>query len=96
MRYNVSPFCRHTGRLVIYSITGPATAYISPLLNSLSKLHRFDVETQIQYFAPLLVERHVTAEGAIIDEDQLKAFVNSAEWNLGTRQCMTSMLWRCI
>lgn len=46
-------------------------------------LHEYDVETQIQYYAPLTVERELTDEGAIIAEDQLKVFVNSAEWNLG-------------
>ena len=49
----------------------------------MKELHRFDVESQIQYFAPLAVQRTLAEGGAIIEEDQLKAFVNSADWNLG-------------
>ena len=56
-----------------------------PLLQSLRDLHSFDIETQVQYYSPLLVERTLAGgqSGSIIEEDQLKAFVNSADWNLG-------------
>lgn len=57
--------------------------HIYPLVRSLKDIHHFDVETQVQYYAPLAIERTMTDEGAIIEEDQVKAFVNSADWNLG-------------
>lgn len=53
------------------------------MLRSLSTLHSYDVETQVQYYAPLVVQREVVHDVAYIAEDQLKVFVNSAEWNLG-------------
>ena len=59
--------------------------HVLPLLQSLRDLHSFDIETQVQYYSPLLVERTLTdgQSGSVIEEDQLKAFVNSADWNLG-------------
>lgn len=58
---------------------------IGPLLGSLAPLHNFTIETQAQYFAPLAVELHHKYDeaGAYVDEADLKAFVNNAEWNLG-------------
>ena len=61
----------------------PLAGNINPLLRSLDPLHSFDVETQIQYYSPLSIDRIQTEEGSIISEDSLKAFVNGAEWNLG-------------
>lgn len=56
-----------------------------PLLTSLKELHNFDVETQVQHFAPLAIQKTVNEQGTIFEEDQLKAFINGAEWNLGAR-----------
>lgn len=63
----------------------PVPGSVAPLLASLAPVHEFTVETQVQYFAPLAVELHRKDgdEGAYVDEADLRAFVNNAEWNLG-------------
>lgn len=63
----------------------PLAAHIRPFLSSFSPLHNFTIESQVQYFAPLSVELHEDEEkqGTYVEEDDLRAFVNSAEWNLG-------------
>lgn len=71
--------------MIAYMILTCSLDYIYPLLGSLEDLHEYDVESQIQYYAPLNVQMEFKEDGAIIAEDQLKAFVNSAEWNLGKR-----------
>lgn len=70
----------------IYCADTAIAGSIQPLLHSLQALHSFDIETQVQYYSPLSIEQEKTDEGTIISEDQLKAFVNSAEWNLGEFQ----------
>lgn len=61
--------------------------YLSPTLDQLSVVHNFSIETQVQYHAPLafqptlLAGAENSAQG--LDPDQLKTFVNSAEWTLG-------------
>jgi len=77
--YSVSLLTFMTNPISILRPTG----HIFPLVQSLKDIHHFDIETQIQYYAPLAIERTLTDEGAIIEEDQVKAFVNSADWNLG-------------
>lgn len=70
-------------RIISAYLTKTLADHIYPLLGSLKSLHEYDVETQVQYFAPLVVRREVTDEGTFIVDNQLKVFVNSAEWNLG-------------
>ncbi|GAA6024414.1 hypothetical protein JCM8202_004705 [Rhodotorula sphaerocarpa] len=67
---------------------------IGPLLESLAPLHNFTIETQVQYFAPLAVELHHKDDeaGAYVDEADLKAFVNNAEWNLATGETADPVL----
>ena len=57
--------------------------HLRPLLTSLAPLHNFTIETQIQYFAPLSIDLHQSDDGAMIEEGDLRAFVNSADWNMG-------------
>lgn len=62
--------------------------YLSPTMNELSVLHNFTIESQVQYHAPLAYElpsvnsseKQMEYE---LGPDQLKTFVNSAEWTLG-------------
>ncbi|KAM0787757.1 hypothetical protein ACM66B_003814 [Microbotryomycetes sp. NB124-2] len=56
--------------------------HITPLLRRLSSLHRFQIETSIQHFSPLAVPVLPGGEGTMIQEDDLRAFVNNADWNL--------------
>jgi GPI-anchor transamidase subunit S len=60
---------------------------IKPTLQLLSPLHNFTIESQVQYYAPLAFEpprRGGIGESPYygLGEDQLKIFVNSAEWSL--------------
>jgi phosphatidylinositol glycan class S len=58
-------------------------SHIYPTLTMLKGIHNFSIETQTQYYAPLDVDVEKGADGGVIDESQLGAFVNAAEWNLG-------------
>ncbi|GAA5909268.1 hypothetical protein JCM8208_005627 [Rhodotorula glutinis] len=68
--------------------------HIRPLLSSLSPLHTFTVETQVQYFAPLAVPVHHEEgrEGAHVEEHDLRAFVNNAQWNLASGDTLDPVL----
>jgi hypothetical protein len=48
----------------------------------LKGMHNFSIETQTQYHAPLAIDTHKAPDGGIVKADQLKAFINAAEWNL--------------
>ena len=56
--------------------------HITPLLNKLSVLHNFTIESQVQFHAPLAFEpRHVQHEGTDLHgltQEDLAVFVNSA------------------
>lgn len=61
---------------------------MTPLFRELSVLHNFTIETQVQYHAPLAFSPHENelengSKEYRLDQDQLKTFVNSAEWSLG-------------
>ncbi|GAA5989718.1 hypothetical protein JCM10908_000606 [Rhodotorula pacifica] len=66
----------------------------APLLASLAPIHNFTVETQVQYFAPLAVELHHMdgEQGTYVEEADLRAFVNNAEWNLATSDTLDPVL----
>ncbi|GJN89101.1 hypothetical protein Rhopal_002075-T1 [Rhodotorula paludigena] len=68
--------------------------HIRPLLSSLSPLHNFTIETHVQYFAPLTVavNREDEREGSYVREDDLRAFVNNADWNLATGDILDPVL----
>ena len=60
--------------------------YIGPLLEKLSDLHNFTIESQVQFHAPLAFEpRHLEHEGQNVHgltHEDLTVFINSAEWTL--------------
>lgn len=70
--------------------------HITPLLRDLEQVHSFDVRSDVRYFAPLAFEptRKSGGEGGgemvVIEEEQLKAFVNDADWNLGASHARTT------
>lgn len=52
-------------------------------MESLAPVHNFSIESSIKYYAPLSIA--IAKEdpgGSVIEEDDLRAFVNSADWNL--------------
>jgi Phosphatidylinositol-glycan biosynthesis class S protein len=63
-------------------LLGRTIEHIQPLLYALGPLHNFTVETQVQFFSPLTFEPTASDQGWIINQGQLKTFVNSAEWSL--------------
>lgn len=64
------------------------TGYFTPLLSQLSILHNFTIESQVQFHAPLAFEPPQSfsehdERRYLLGEEELKMFVNSADWNLG-------------
>ncbi|KZS87266.1 hypothetical protein SISNIDRAFT_447022 [Sistotremastrum niveocremeum HHB9708] len=58
--------------------------HVAPLLERLSPLHNFSVESQTQFYAPLAFDPQRVDNGHVISRDQLTVFVNSAEWTLAS------------
>ncbi|KAG8698359.1 GPI transamidase component [Ceratobasidium sp. 394] len=58
--------------------------YLKPTLDELSALHNFTVESQVQFYAPLTADATAVQDGYALDQEQLKIFVNSAEWTLSS------------
>ena len=55
------------------------------MLQRLSLLHNFTIESQVQYYAPLAFEPNkLEDEGWGLTQEQLSVFVNSAEWTLSS------------
>lgn len=82
------------GAVLAWDAQSLLTGSVAPLLASLAPVHEFTVETQVQYFAPLAVELHRKDgdEGAYVDEADLRAFVNNAEWNLASGDTLDPVL----
>lgn len=58
-----------------------------PTLRQLGELHNFTIESQVQYHGPLAFEppRAIRTDGSKyykLGSDELKMFVNSADWSL--------------
>ena len=77
-------------------IRTPNTGWITPILKETEKLHNFTVESQIRFYAPLAFEPLVVSNGDSVihglTQENLKVFVNSAEWTLGEHQEPTAGL----
>ncbi|GAA5907864.1 hypothetical protein JCM5296_005805 [Sporobolomyces johnsonii] len=69
-------------------------SHLRPLLSSLSPLHNFTIESQVQYFAPLAINLHEpeVGQGTFIEEEDVRAFVNNAEWNLASGTTLDPVL----
>lgn len=64
-------------------MTGKSLEHIAPILSSLSILHNFTIESQVQFHAPLAFEPRPIAEDAYgLSPEDLTVFINSAEWTL--------------
>ena len=57
-------------------------AHIHPILQRLSNLHNFTIESQVQFHAPLAFTPVQTEHAFGITPEDLTVFVNSAEWTL--------------
>ena len=56
--------------------------HIQPILQRLSTLHDFTIESQVQFHAPLAFTPVQTEHAFGITPEDLTVFVNSAEWTL--------------
>ena len=79
---HVSAFHSTKSLSFIFLLSG----HLSSLLHRISVLHNFTIESQVRYHAPLAFEPHhvgLDNEGIYgLTQDDLKVFVNSAEWTL--------------
>ncbi|KAJ7211389.1 phosphatidylinositol-glycan biosynthesis class S protein-domain-containing protein [Mycena pura] len=69
-----------------WDISGAISHHLLPILDSLSALHNFTIESQVQYHAPLAFSPISLLDGAgfgLTPED-LTVFINSAEWTLSS------------
>ncbi|KAI5116254.1 hypothetical protein M0805_009538 [Coniferiporia weirii] len=58
---------------------------IKPVLQRLSALHNFTIESQVQFFAPLAFKPIELEKGGFgLTQEQLTVFVNSEEWTLSS------------
>ncbi|PCH35059.1 hypothetical protein WOLCODRAFT_139716 [Wolfiporia cocos MD-104 SS10] len=71
-----------------WDVANSLSKHLSPVLDRLSVLHNFTVESQVQYHAPLAFEPHTLYKGAAVEygltQEDLTVFVNSAEWTLSS------------
>ncbi|GJJ14981.1 hypothetical protein Clacol_009251 [Clathrus columnatus] len=79
----------HGSVAVRWDIEQAINRYFYPILTQLRELHNFTIESQIQFHAPLAFDppSTISASGRthyILGEDELKIFINSAEWSLSS------------
>ncbi|KAJ6473588.1 phosphatidylinositol-glycan biosynthesis class S protein-domain-containing protein [Mycena vitilis] len=67
-----------------WDISGAISRHLSPILNSLSILHNFTIESQVQFHAPLAFSPTELHDGYGLTMEDLTVFVNSAEWSLSS------------
>ncbi|KAH9836162.1 phosphatidylinositol-glycan biosynthesis class S protein-domain-containing protein [Rhodofomes roseus] len=71
-----------------WDVQNALAAQLSPLLERLSVLHNFTIESQVQYHGPLAFEPRALQVGEQIEHGltpgDLTVFVNSAEWTLSS------------
>lgn len=60
--------------------------HITPVLDRLSVLHNFTLESQVQFHAPLAFNTHLYESNGFLEhglsQEDLTVFINSAEWTL--------------
>ncbi|GAA5928303.1 GPI-anchor transamidase GPI17 [Sporobolomyces koalae] len=78
--------------LVSWDIQHQLEQHFVPLLNALEPLHNFTLESQIQYFAPLAVNLEHLADRTLVEHDDVRAFVNTAQWNLAAGTTLDPVL----
>ncbi|KAJ7185504.1 phosphatidylinositol-glycan biosynthesis class S protein-domain-containing protein [Mycena filopes] len=67
-----------------WDISGAISRHLSPILNGLSVLHNFTIESQVQFHAPLAFSPVSLADSYGLTPEDLTVFVNSAEWSLSS------------
>ncbi|KAI0676322.1 phosphatidylinositol-glycan biosynthesis class S protein-domain-containing protein [Trametes maxima] len=73
---------------LMWDIQGAIQKHFVPLLEKLSYLHNFTIESQVQFHAPLAFEprriQHDGREAHGLTQEDLTVFINSAEWTLSS------------
>ncbi|KAF8155606.1 phosphatidylinositol-glycan biosynthesis class S protein-domain-containing protein [Crassisporium funariophilum] len=67
-----------------WDIQGAFKSHIHPILDCLSTLHNFTIESQVQFHAPLAFTPIPIDQAYGITQEDLTVFVNSAEWTLSS------------
>ncbi|KIY47426.1 hypothetical protein FISHEDRAFT_66127 [Fistulina hepatica ATCC 64428] len=67
-----------------WDLSSAISRYLQPLLDDLSLLHNFTIESQVQYHAPLAFSPTPLESGWGLTAEHLTIFVNSAEWTLAS------------
>lgn len=63
--------------------------YFYPICHQLKQLHNFTIESQVQFYAPLAFDPPSSISSTeethyVLGEEELKIFINSAEWTLSS------------
>ncbi|KNZ51356.1 uncharacterized protein VP01_3989g1 [Puccinia sorghi] len=81
--------CTQPSFIRSWSIKHAIQLYLEEVLASLAPLHNITCQTQILQHSPLAFEPTVLSTGDaptyVVEQEELKAFINDADWNLGTR-----------
>ncbi|PLW43729.1 hypothetical protein PCANC_19419 [Puccinia coronata f. sp. avenae] len=79
-----------------WSIKHAIELYLEDLLASLSPLHNLTCHTQILQHSPLAFEPTFISNGGqptyLVEEEELKAFINDADWNLASSVTMEPVI----
>ncbi|KAJ7745701.1 phosphatidylinositol-glycan biosynthesis class S protein-domain-containing protein [Mycena metata] len=67
-----------------WDVPAAISRHLSPLLDDLSVLHNFTIESQVQFYAPLAFPPVPLPDGYGLSLEDLTVFVNSAEWSLSS------------
>ncbi|KAI0318516.1 phosphatidylinositol-glycan biosynthesis class S protein-domain-containing protein [Amylostereum chailletii] len=71
-----------------WDIQRAISRHMSPVLRRMSQLHNFTIESQVHFHSPLAFDPVLVSDGEGtahgLVEDDLKVFVNSAEWSLAS------------
>ena len=59
--------------------------YLDPLIQTLGAVANLTVDSQVQFYAGLTFDPEKRDNEYIVPLDKLPGFVNSAEWNLGSK-----------
>ncbi|RPD69443.1 hypothetical protein L226DRAFT_515770 [Lentinus tigrinus ALCF2SS1-7] len=71
-----------------WDVRNAIQTHITPVLDKLSVLHNFTIESQVQFHAPLAFNtqpiQHEDSEAHALTHEDLTVFINSAEWTLSS------------
>ncbi|KAJ6558214.1 phosphatidylinositol-glycan biosynthesis class S protein-domain-containing protein [Mycena capillaripes] len=72
------------GAISGWDIVGAISRHLSPIINRLSFLYNFTIESQVQFQAPLAFSPMFLHGSYGLSPEHLTIFVNSAEWSLSS------------